>query len=122
MPNDASDLPDPPPQRAAAARRGAGLVLVATFALWLGAGTGASTAEPRADGLAAALADASADPAPASYSARDLDWRDDARDRSVPAKLYLPQAASERQRVPLIVFSYGIGGSRNGYSYLGRWW
>jgi predicted dienelactone hydrolase len=34
----------------------------------------------------------------------------------VPARLYLP----DRQKGPLVVFSHGIGGSRLGYSYIGR--
>ncbi len=50
----------------------------------------------------------------------DLDWLDTARDRPVPARLYWPQASGGP--VPLVVFSHGIGGSRRGYSYLGRHW
>ena len=46
-----------------------------------------------------------------------LDWTDNARQRAVPARLYLPTALSAP--VPLVVFSHGIGGSREGYSYLG---
>ena len=30
--------------------------------------------------------------------------------------------ASSQNPVPLVVFSHGIGGSRSGYSYLGRYW
>jgi len=40
----------------------------------------------------------------------------------VPVRLYLPEAASAVRPVPLIVFSHGIGGSRQGYSYLGQYW
>ena len=54
----------------------------------------------------------------------DLDWTDPARKRDVPVRLYLPQAAAQTQgaraRVPLVVFSHGIGGSRRGYRYLGE--
>ncbi len=46
----------------------------------------------------------------------DFDWTDAARQRPVPARLYLP----DRQKGPLVVFSHGIGGSRLGYSYIGR--
>jgi predicted dienelactone hydrolase len=67
---------------------------------------------------AAAAAPASS----ASYSTRDFDWLDAARERRVPVRLYLPDAASADQPVPLVVFSHGIGGSRQGYSYLGRFW
>ena len=34
----------------------------------------------------------------------------------------MPVAAGALKPVPLIVFSHGIGDSRNGYSYLGRYW
>jgi len=37
-------------------------------------------------------------------------------------RLYLPDAAAAGKPVPLVVFSHGIGGSRMGYSYLGRYW
>ena len=57
----------------------------------------------------------------AGYRVQDLDWFDSARDRAVPVKLFWPDAARART-VPLVVFSHGIGGSRRGYSYLGRHW
>ncbi len=60
--------------------------------------------------------------ATAGYSTRDFDWLDAARARRVPVRLYLPDAAGADAPVPLVVFSHGIGGSRNGYSYLGRYW
>ncbi|CAN7287900.1 hypothetical protein LJR039_001320 [Pseudorhodoferax sp. LjRoot39] len=60
-------------------------------------------------------------PAPA-YRVLDFDWADAARARPVPARLYWPAAATPAQPVPLVVFSHGIGGSRQGYSYLGRHW
>jgi len=47
----------------------------------------------------------------------EADWRDDARSRPVPVRLYLPELRAGR--VPLVVFSHGLGGSRRGYSYLG---
>jgi poly(3-hydroxybutyrate) depolymerase len=56
------------------------------------------------------------------YQSINLDWTDSARGRSVPARLYLPRAATAEQPVPLIVFSHGLGGSRNGYTYLGTHW
>lgn len=49
----------------------------------------------------------------------DLDWTDPARDRAVPARLYLPAAASATPG-PLAVFSHGIGGTRRSFSWLGR--
>ncbi|MCU0773768.1 MAG: hypothetical protein MUC74_04455 [Ideonella sp.] len=52
----------------------------------------------------------------------DFDWTDAARSRPVPARLYWPGSAGGLRRVPLIVFSHGLGGSRFGYSHLGRHW
>ncbi len=57
-----------------------------------------------------------------AYSTRDYEWLDAARQRQVPVRLYLPDAARDDAPVPLVVFSHGIGGSRSGYSYLGRYW
>ena len=54
------------------------------------------------------------------FDTLDLDWTDAARKRDVPVRLYLPQASAVRARVPLVVFSHGIGGSRRGYRYLGE--
>ena len=61
---------------------------------------------------------------PTSEEARviDFEWVDPTRDRSVPARLYWPAAATRKGPVPLIVFSHGLGGSRKGYSYLGEGW
>ena len=59
-------------------------------------------------------------PAPGAYREIDFDWVDAGRERPVPARLYWPQDA--RGAVPLVVFSHGIGGSRRGYTYLGRHW
>jgi dienelactone hydrolase len=50
--------------------------------------------------------------------ALDLDWTDMQRQRAVPVRIYLPNDATAP--LPLVVFSHGIGGSRRGYSYLGR--
>jgi predicted dienelactone hydrolase len=57
-----------------------------------------------------------------SYRAIDLNWTDAARSRDVPARLYWPDGASSTSKVPLVVFSHGLGGTRMGYSYLGRHW
>jgi dienelactone hydrolase len=50
----------------------------------------------------------------------DHDWVDAKRSRDVPARLYWPAGAAAHKAVPLVVFSHGLGGSRLGYSYLGR--
>jgi predicted dienelactone hydrolase len=65
---------------------------------------------------------AQAEDAGTPYSTLDLDWRDEARGRAVPARLYLPDGADAAHPAPLVVFSHGIGGSRRGYSYLGKYW
>ncbi len=48
------------------------------------------------------------------------DWTDAARQRPVPVKIYAP--ATGKGPFPVIVFSHGLGGSREGYKYLGRHW
>jgi predicted dienelactone hydrolase len=57
----------------------------------------------------------------AGYDVRDLDWQDGARGRAVPVKLFMPTGA-HRGKVPLVVFSHGIGSARDGYTYLGHYW
>lgn len=47
------------------------------------------------------------------------EWRDAKRSRTVPVKIYSPHGAGP---FPVIVFSHGLGGSREGYEYLGRYW
>ena len=54
-----------------------------------------------------------------SYDTRYVSWKDPTRDRLVAAKLYLPLGATP---APLVVFSHGLGGSREGYSYMGKYW
>ena len=41
----------------------------------------------------------------------DLDWNDTARGRSLPLKVRVPDGAD---KVPLVIFSHGLGGSREG--------
>ncbi|WP_258190189.1 alpha/beta hydrolase family protein [Stutzerimonas azotifigens] len=56
------------------------------------------------------------------YLVTDFDWVDQSRSRPVPARLYWPTGTVPDASVPLVVFSHGIGGSRQGYSYLGKHW
>ncbi|OYU43868.1 MAG: acetylhydrolase [Burkholderiales bacterium PBB4] len=58
---------------------------------------------------------------PALYTTQTFDWNDATRNRAVPAKIYLPVGPLKPGAVPLVVFSHGIGGSKDGYSYLGRY-
>ncbi len=64
----------------------------------------------------AATATVAAAPA---YSAIEYEWNDPLRGRAIPVRLYLPATIEPGARIPLVVFSHGIGGSRRGYSYLG---
>ncbi|MDH4289494.1 MAG: hypothetical protein OEW27_02255 [Aquincola sp.] len=52
----------------------------------------------------------------------EFDWVDLERQRAVPVRLYWPGALRTTERIALVVFSHGIGGSRRGYSYLGQHW
>lgn len=67
---------------------------------------------------------AAALPAVATSAPLKLDWLDTSRQRSVPVLIYLPPVspASQAEPVPVIIFSHGLGGSREGYSYLGQHW
>lgn len=72
-------------------------------------------AASRAQALAAAVGIPDAD----QFEVRDLQWSDASRQRLVPARLYLPKPSAGA--VPLVIFSHGIGGSREGYSYIGKY-
>lgn len=56
-----------------------------------------------------------------NFTVSDVEWGDQSRGRRVPARLFWPDAA-RKGKVPLIVFSHGIGSSRDGYVYLGKFW
>lgn len=67
--------------------------------------------------------------APSAYSLRNAtnpvevvryDWFDAKRDRQLPVKIYFPKSGDAP--FPVIIFSHGLGGSREGYEYLGRCW
>ena len=49
-----------------------------------------------------------------------FDWLDAKRNRTVPVKIYAPREGSGP--FPILIFSHGLGGSRDGYEYLGRHW
>lgn len=49
----------------------------------------------------------------------DLTVNDEKRSREIPLRVYLP---AEKTSAPVVLFSHGLGGSRNGCSYLGRHW
>ena len=91
------------------------LALVAFLALKLGLaatvplyGTQEKSAWPRAD------------PGPHEVASALLEWKDARRDRAVPVKIYYPKDLTAP--APVIVYSHGTGGSRDGYAYLGNFW
>lgn len=49
----------------------------------------------------------------------DLTVTDAARKRDIPVRVYLPPATSP---APVVLFSHGLGGSREGCAYLGNHW
>jgi predicted dienelactone hydrolase len=57
---------------------------------------------------------------PATVDTLKLDLKDEKRDRVVPIKVYFPRDAAKP--CPVILFSHGLGGSRDGYEYLGQHW
>ncbi|MGH8028075.1 MAG: alpha/beta hydrolase family protein, partial [Pseudoxanthomonas sp.] len=88
------------------------LMLVAVPA-WLRASTGSIDDAPGSAPIATAGQD--------SFTVTDMEWTDAGRGRRVPVRLFWP-ASAKRGKAPLIVFSHGIGSSRDGYTYLGRYW
>jgi predicted dienelactone hydrolase len=44
---------------------------------------------------------------------------DDARSREIPIRVYLPK---EQSAAPVVLFSHGLGGSREGSAFLGKHW
>jgi predicted dienelactone hydrolase len=50
---------------------------------------------------------------------KDLTIKDEKRVREIPIRVYLPRNKSS---APAVVFSHGLGGSREGYAYLGAHW
>lgn len=112
-----------PPFRAWRTRALHGLLLLATalgIAACAGHAATAPTATERQQARQAELARVLPMPADDQVQALSFDWTDAERAREVPARLYLP-AAHDGAPLPLVVFSHGIGGSRQGYTWLGRY-
>jgi predicted dienelactone hydrolase len=57
---------------------------------------------------------------PFHVQAAIFDWVDASRNREVPAKIYFPKDTAGK--FPLVIFSHGLGGTRQGYEYVGRHW
>jgi len=63
--------------------------------------------------------DPMATPAGVTPATLDLAVHDDARQRGIPIRVYLPPSAA---RAPVVLFSHGLGGTREGSAYLGLHW
>lgn len=50
---------------------------------------------------------------------QDLTVRDATRERDLPIRIYLP---AEKKAAPVVLFSHGLGGNREGSAFLGRHW
>jgi predicted dienelactone hydrolase len=55
-----------------------------------------------------------------AFTSSEITWHDGDRNRDVPVKIYYPTDA--KGKLPIIIFSHGLGGSREGYGYLGEYW
>jgi len=60
------------------------------------------------------------EPAPMKTASLEKTFKDISRDgREIPMKIYFPESGGP---YPVIVFSHGLGGSMEGYQYLGSYW
>ena len=86
---------------------GATGLLVATASLY-GAGYDPLTVSPNRNGGNSS-----------NFKPRELELTVRAKDRDVPLRIYLPATTAP---APVVLFSHGLGGSRNGDAFLGRHW
>jgi predicted dienelactone hydrolase len=59
-------------------------------------------------------------PGPFAVAEWTGEWHDASRDRTIPVHIYYP--AQGAGPLPVVIFSHGLGGSRDGYRYLGERW
>lgn len=88
------------------------LRLLIPIACLLGVATMALAADPAYDPLAIEFP-------PALPAPLDLDVVDEGRERTIPVRIWLP---GHDRPAPVILFSHGLGGARDGNAYLGRHW
>ena len=55
----------------------------------------------------------------AAVKSLTFEVRDESRDRTLPLRVYLPESA---EPAPVVLFSHGLGGSRDNNPYLGEHW
>jgi len=72
----------------------------------------------------APAAEYTAQPGPYEVGTLLQTWRDGSRNRDIPVKIYFPKTrpGGNQAAFPVIIFSHGLGGSREGYAYLGGHW
>lgn len=89
-----------------------GLVATGTVFLFLARSPYSAVGQPKAVPY-------KSEPGPAKVQTLLCDWTDASRNRQVPAKIYYPEMGTA---LPVVLFSHGLGGTREGYEYLGRHW
>lgn len=61
-------------------------------------------------------------PKDASVRTVDLTVTDAKRQRTIPIRVYLPPSGTATEPAPVVVFSHGLGGTRDGSAFLGKHW
>lgn len=56
----------------------------------------------------------------ATPTVKDVEFNDEKRSREIPLRVYLP--AKQKEPAPVVLFSHGLGGSREGSKFLGLHW
>ena len=82
------------------------LFSIATVLLFAGTHTSAAPYDPLT-------------PLPDQTHSEEITLHDNQRNRDIPLRIYLPATLSP---APLILFSHGLGGSREGNAYTGEYW
>lgn len=61
---------------------------------------------------------------PQDLAPLDLEFTDEARKRKLPLRVYLPAKSTDQAPTPqpVVLFSHGLGGSRQGSTFLGQHW
>ena len=97
------------------------LLIVVLGLLVLGACVGLCVSHAAtADAAAVTVPTYTANPGPSAVGTEEYTWRDNPRNRDLPVRTYYP--AADPGPFPVIIFSHGLGGTREGYAYLGRHW
>src|SRR5215203_5699790 len=56
----------------------------------------------------------------AAPEVKDIEVKDEKRSRVIPLRVYLPP--NQKEPAPIVLFSHGLGGSREGSKFLGLHW